>query len=75
MALPLPVIGQLFESVPDIIIFARPGAGLVIYDAVVTRNFPVVQGAVLIITALYIVITLLADLAVAWLDPRVRESL
>lgn len=67
--------GLLSGTVFSEIIFARPGAGLVIYDAVVTRNFPVVQGAVLIITALYIVITLLADLAVAWLDPRVRESL
>jgi peptide/nickel transport system permease protein len=34
-----------------------------------------VQGAVLVTTAFYIVITLVSDLVVAWLDPRVRETL
>jgi peptide/nickel transport system permease protein len=57
------------------IIFARPGIGKLIYDMVMSRNFPVIQGAVLITTALYVVITLFADLMVAWMDPRVRESL
>jgi peptide/nickel transport system permease protein len=66
--------GLLSGAVFAEIIFQRPGAGLLIYDSVVGRNFPVVQGAVLIITIVYIAATLLADLAVAWLDPRVRES-
>lgn len=57
------------------IIFQRPGAGLLIYDSVVGRNFPIVQGAVLVVTVVYIAATLIADLIVAWLDPRVRESL
>jgi peptide/nickel transport system permease protein len=57
------------------IIFSRPGMGKLIYDMVQARNFPVIQGAVLVTTALYVVITLIADLAVAWLDPRVRQSL
>jgi len=57
------------------IIFARPGVGKLIYDMVMSRNFPVIQGAVLITTAFYVVITLFADLMVAWMDPRVRESL
>jgi len=57
------------------IIFSRPGMGKLIYDMVQVRNFPVIQGAVLVTTALYVIITLLADLAVAWLDPRVRQSL
>jgi peptide/nickel transport system permease protein len=57
------------------IIFARPGVGKLIYDMVATRNFPVVQGAVLITALLYVLTTLIADLLVAWLDPRVRESL
>ena len=42
---------------------------------VLARNFPVVQGAVLVTIALYVVVTLIADLVVSWLDPRVRESL
>ena len=57
------------------IIFARPGVGKLIYDMVMNRNFPVVQGAVLITTASYVIATLCADLIVAWIDPRVRESL
>ncbi|TDQ83862.1 peptide/nickel transport system permease protein [Dongia mobilis] len=67
--------GLLSGAVFAEIVFTRPGAGKLIYDMVVNRNFPVVQGAVLIITALYVLITLAADLLVAWLDPRVRDSL
>jgi peptide/nickel transport system permease protein len=57
------------------IVFARPGVGKLTYDAVITRNFPVVMGSVLITTTFYASCTLLADLAAAWLDPRVRASL
>jgi peptide/nickel transport system permease protein len=67
--------GLLSGTVFAEIIFARPGVGKLIYDTVNARNFPVVQGAVLITTSLYIIITLISDLAVAWLDPRVRETL
>lgn len=67
--------GLLSGAVFAEIIFQRPGAGLLIYDMVVGRNFPVVQGAVLVITIVYIAATLAADLVVAWLDPRVRETL
>ena len=57
------------------IIFSRPGIGKLIYDMVLSRNFPVIQGAVLVTVALYAFVTLLADLVVSWLDPRVRETL
>lgn len=57
------------------IIFARPGIGKLIFDMVMNRNFPVVQGAVLITTTLYVFIALASDLVVAWLDPRVRDTL
>jgi peptide/nickel transport system permease protein len=67
--------GLLSGAVFAEIIFTRPGVGKLIYDMVMNRNFPVVQGAVLIITAIYVIVTLLADLLVAWLDPRVRDSL
>jgi peptide/nickel transport system permease protein len=67
--------GLLSGAVFAEIIFGRPGVGKLIYDMIIGRNFPVVQGAVLIITAIYIAITLIADLVVAKLDPRVRESL
>ncbi|MDH3389770.1 MAG: ABC transporter permease subunit, partial [Gammaproteobacteria bacterium] len=67
--------GLLSGTVFAEIIFARPGIGKIIYDMVLARNFPVVQGAVLATIALYVLVTLMADLVVSWLDPRVRDSL
>ena len=68
--------GQLLSgAVFAEIIFARPGVGNLIFDMVMSRNFPVVQGAVLITAVLYVGMTLFADLVVAWIDPRVRHSL
>lgn len=67
--------GLLSGAVFAEIIFSRPGVGKVIYDMVQARNFPVVQGAVLTTVALYVFVTLLADIIVTWLDPRVRDSL
>ncbi|MDE2789399.1 MAG: ABC transporter permease [Paracoccaceae bacterium] len=67
--------GLLSGTVFAEIIFARPGIGKIIYDMVLNRNFPVVQGAVMVTVGLYVVVTLLSDLMVAVLDPRVRESL
>jgi len=57
------------------IIFSRPGIGKLIFDMVIARNFPVVQGAVMVTAAMYVLATMVADLTVAWLDPRVREAL
>jgi peptide/nickel transport system permease protein len=56
-------------------VFARPGIGKLVVDMVQTRNYPVVQGAVLVTVTLFVLGQLLADLIVAWLDPRVRASL
>ena len=67
--------GLLSGAVFAEIIFARPGVGKLIFDMVTTRNFPVVQGGVLVTTILYVNVVLIADLAVAALDPRVRHSL
>jgi len=57
------------------IVFARPGAGKLVYDAVMTRDYPVVSGTVLVTTAFFVLCTLAADLIAAWLDPRVRSGL
>jgi peptide/nickel transport system permease protein len=57
------------------IVFVRPGIGKLVYDAVITRNYPVVSGTVLVTTALFVLCTLAADLLAAWLDPRVRAGL
>lgn len=56
-------------------VFAWPGMGRVIVDAVGFRDYPLVAGGV-IVTSLGVVLgTLLSDLAVAWADPRMRQRL
>ncbi len=57
------------------VIFARPGIGSLIVEAVQSRNYPVVMGCVVVTTGLFVVTTMLADFANALLDPRVRDSL
>ena len=54
------------------IVFARPGLGRLIYDAVSVRNYPVVQGAVLLTATLFVLINLATDLIYTLIDPRVR---
>lgn len=67
-------IGQMLSSaVFAEIVFARPGVGKLVYDAILTRNFPLVTGAVLVTTVLFVLINLLADLLIGALDPRVRS--
>ena len=69
-------IGQMLSSaVFAEIVFARPGVGKLVYDAILTRNYPLVTGAVLVTTVLFVLINLIADLVVGALDPRVRSRL
>lgn len=56
------------------IVFARPGLGRLIYDAISIRNFPVVQGAVLVVVVLFVVVNLLVDLSYSAIDPRMRRD-
>lgn len=56
-------------------VFSRPGIGTLITSAVQKRNFPVVMGSVLFMTAFYLAVVTLADLLMAQLDPRVRDTL
>jgi len=53
-------------------IFAWPGIGSLMVEAIQARDFPVVQGTVLLIAALYVLVNTLTDLAYASVDPRVR---
>jgi peptide/nickel transport system permease protein len=54
-------------------IFALPGVGRLTLNAVLERNYPVVQGAILLITFSVMLVTILTDSLYAVLDPRVRE--
>ena len=54
-------------------VFSRPGIGSLITNAVAKRNYPVVMGTVLFMTAFYLAVVTAADLLIARLDPRVRD--
>jgi peptide/nickel transport system permease protein len=78
----LPVVTVLGLELGDLLtgavivetVFAWPGIGRLAVDAVSTRDYPVVQSAVLLIALVYIAINLLLDLAYPLLDPRVRRD-
>ena len=53
-------------------IFAWPGVGKLIVDAILTRDFPIVQAFVLIAAALFVLANLAVDLSYRLLDPRIR---
>jgi peptide/nickel transport system permease protein len=53
-------------------VFARPGIGTLLLSGIQQRNYPVVQGTVLLIATVYVTVNLLADVTYALIDPRVR---
>jgi len=54
-------------------VFAIPGLGSLTVDAVLNRDFPVIQGLVLLFSLSYVLINLLVDSSYVWLDPRIRH--
>jgi peptide/nickel transport system permease protein len=71
------VIGQQFSvllggTVIVEVIFLQPGVGSLMLDAVLLRDYTLIQGAVLFFAAVIVVTNLLVDLSYAWLDPRIR---
>ncbi len=54
------------------IIFSRPGMGTLLYNAIQSRNYPIVRGGVLVVAFLFVAANLLADLAYTYLDPRIQ---
>ncbi len=78
----LPLITIVGLSIPGLIggsvitetIFAIPGMGKLFFDSVMMRDFPVIMGILTIGSALTLIGNLLADIAYAWADPRVRRG-
>ena len=54
-------------------VFARPGIGRLIVDAILNKDFPVVQGAVLLTATVYLLVNLLTDISYGLVDPRIRH--
>jgi peptide/nickel transport system permease protein len=53
-------------------VFAWPGLGRLILESITTRDYPIVQAGVLVLSALYLTGNLLVDLLYSWLNPRIR---
>jgi len=53
-------------------VFARPGVGTLLLDAIEARNYVIVQGCVLFVALMYVTVNLLTDLAYGAVDPRIR---
>jgi len=55
-------------------IFALDGLGYLAYQSIIQKDFPVTQVIVLLLSVIYILLTLASDIANAWLDPRIRVA-
>lgn len=53
-------------------IFSWPGVGKWVYDAILGRDYPIVQGGTLVIAIIFVFMNLLVDLSYSYLDPRIR---
>jgi len=78
----LPIITLLGLSIPGLIggsviieqLFSIPGMGLLFFEAVMARDYPLVMGITVIGAVLTLAGNLLADLSYAWVDPRIRHG-
>jgi ABC-type dipeptide/oligopeptide/nickel transport system permease component len=55
-------------------IFAWPGMGRLAVQAVLGRDFPVVQGVTIVGAAVFLAVNLAVDLLYGWIDPRLRSA-
>jgi peptide/nickel transport system permease protein len=53
-------------------VFAIPGLGRLTVDAILRRDYPIIQGIILVFSSAYVLINLLVDLSYTFLDPRIR---
>ena len=68
----LGVAGLIGGAVVTESVFAMPGIGRLVADAILRRDYPVIQGVVLIFSFVYVLVNLGVDLTYALLDPRIR---
>jgi peptide/nickel transport system permease protein len=71
------IIGTAFASliagvVVTETVFAIPGLGRLTVDAILRRDYPIIQGIILVFSAAYVLINLVVDLSYTFLDPRIR---
>jgi peptide/nickel transport system permease protein len=76
----IPLVTVIALSLPGLVagavvtetIFAWPGVGRLAITAILQRDYPVVQGCVLLVAVVFVLINLLVDVLYGWLDPRIR---
>lgn len=73
-ALGFTFVGLVSKTVVTETVFSLPGIGRLIVESVLRRDYPTIQGVILIIAVVYMLINLLVDLSYAILDPRIRYS-
>lgn len=56
------------------VVFAWPGLGRLVYEAVASRDYPLIQGAVLLIAVMFVAVNFVVDILYAFADPRIRVS-
>jgi peptide/nickel transport system permease protein len=56
------------------IVFAIPGVGRLVVEGIIARDFPLVQGSVLFLSAGFVFVNLLVDILYAYLDPRIHYT-
>lgn len=55
-------------------VFSWPGIGKLTIDAITKRDYPVVQGCVLLISISYVIVNVFTDIIYGWIDPRIRQG-
>jgi peptide/nickel transport system permease protein len=66
------VAGLISGVVVTETVFAIPGLGRLTVDAILRRDYPIIQGIILVFSAVYVLVNLLVDLSYTFLDPRIR---
>jgi peptide/nickel transport system permease protein len=77
MVMVITVIGIIFSlmlsgSVVIETVFSIPGLGRLMASAILTRDYPLIQGGLLLTAAMFVIINLIVDVLYAWIDPRIR---
>jgi peptide/nickel transport system permease protein len=67
-------VALVSEAVVTETVFSLPGIGRLVVQSILRRDYPVIQGIILVIIVFYIVVNLLVDILITYLDPRVKAQ-
>ncbi|MEO1018879.1 MAG: ABC transporter permease [Pseudomonadota bacterium] len=65
-------VGLVSEAVVTETVFALPGIGRLVVQSIARRDYPVIQGIILVVIVFYIIVNLVVDIVTTYLDPRVK---